>query len=423
MSFKKLALGLSLSLALSGCVVNAQTPSKYAGSDDQMRGTACVPQGTWYDPARGAPILTATVIERMRSKDIVLLGETHTFGDHHRWQVQTISQLYLKNPDLILGFEAFPRRVQDVLDKWVAGELSEDEFVRDTDWETVWKYNIDFYMPMFQFARMNNIPMVALNVDRSLVRKVSTEGWKNVPQDERLGLSDPAPAIQPYVDMLAAIYGKHDDKDEAKTPTLADKAFANFVDGQLTWDRAMAEAADSALKAAEAEGRNPQLIAIVGRGHMDHFLGIPEQLNDLGRINYGVLTPWDDLRKCSELQKGGRMAADAVFGIERAKEILPPQKPKLGVMIEAVDDGIGIREVVEGSIAQKHGIQKDDVIVKAAGVEVKTVGDLVGIIQAMNPGTILPLTIKRGKKEIEIMAPFPTIAEQDAAHKKVHGKK
>lgn len=431
MSFKNVCFGLSLSLALSGCVVNAQTPSSFANANDEMRGTACVPQGTWYDPGLSKPMTTADVIAEMRTKDIVLLGETHTFGDHHRWQVQTISQLYLQNPDLILGFESFPRRLQSVLDKWVAGELSEEEFIRDTDWETVWKYDIKHYMPMFQFARMNRIPMIALNVDRTLIRKVSADGWKNVPEDERLGVGNPKAAPQPYIDMLAAIFGKHEDKDgdkdEPKTPTLDDPMFSNFVDSQLTWDRAMAEAADSALKSAEAEGRNPLFIAIVGRGHMDHFLGIPVQLYDLGRSNFGVLTPWDDLRKCSDLQRGGLAAADAVFGVERTKEVIKPAKPKLGVMIEAADDGIAIRDVVENSIADKHGIKKDDVITKAAGLEMKTIGELIKVIKSMSPGTILPLEIKRGDKTLNIQAPFPTLAEQEAAqkaaHKKVHGKK
>ncbi|MEG3618636.1 ChaN family lipoprotein [Magnetovibrio sp. PR-2] len=421
MSFKTVCLGLSLSLALSGCVVNAQTPSSFAGAADDMRGTACVPQGTWFDPARGTSLSTQTVIERMRTRDLVLLGETHTYADHHRWQMQTLSQLYLQNPDLILGFESFPRRVQGVLDKWVAGELNEDDFARDTDWETVWKYDIGHYMPLFQFARMNTIPMVALNVDRTLIRKISANGWKNVPEDERLGVGDPAPAVQPYIDMLAAVYTRHDDKDASKTPTLDNPMFSNFVDVQLTWDRAMAEAADSALKAAETQGRTPQFVAIVGRGHMDHFLGIPEQLNHLGRTNYGVLTPWDDLRKCSDLQRGDRVAADAVFGIEPTKQAFNRPKPKLGVMIEGSDDGVLIGDVVEGSIAQKHGLQKGDVIVKAAGTPVKKVGDLVEIIKSMSPGTVLPLKIKRDKTELDIMARFPTLAEQDAAHKSVHG--
>ena len=42
---------------------------------------------------------------------MVLLGETHVIADHHRWHMQTVAQLYAQRPSMILGFEAFPRRV------------------------------------------------------------------------------------------------------------------------------------------------------------------------------------------------------------------------------------------------------------------------------------------------------------------------
>ena len=62
-----------------------------------------------------------------------------------------------------------------------------------------------FYMPLFQFARLNRIPMKALNVERSLVAKVGQQGWEAVPVAEREGVSDPAPASQAYQRDLARV--------------------------------------------------------------------------------------------------------------------------------------------------------------------------------------------------------------------------
>jgi len=413
---------VAVSLLLSGCVAHAN-PSGPAsqGGAQEPHGTACVAAGAWYDPASKQTLPTDRVMARMRDKDIVLLGETHVIADHHRWQAQTIAQLYAQHPDMILGFEAFPRRVQSALDRWVAGELSEKEFLRESDWETVWKYDASQYMPLFHFARLNRVPMVALNVDRSLVREVSQKGWKGVPQNHKRGIGDPAPASPGYLKMLSSVYGNHGNADgeengAPKAPGLQDPMFSNFVDVQLTWDRAMAEAADTALKDARAEGRDPRLVAIIGRGHMDHFYGVPAQLKSLGHNRVAVLTPWDRLRSCADLvDADGTPAADAVFGIAPTPDTMRPDKPKLGVLIEGTDKGVRIDRVVEGSIGEAAGLKKGDVIVTAAGENVVKSGDLVAIIKAMSPGTWLPLSVRRGRDSIDLIARFPNL-ENDKPH-------
>lgn len=413
---------------LSGCVAHAHpSHAKPSGegapeAHNEPRGTACVTAGTWFDPAADKAVPGDEVIARMNDKDIVLLGETHVVADHHRWQMQTVAQLYAQRPDMILGFEAFPRRVQNALDRWVAGELTEKEFLQESDWETVWKYDATFYMPLFHFARMNRVPMVALNVDRTLIREVSKNGWKNVPKGHRRGIGDPAPATDGYLDMLSAVFGRHDNADgnengPPKGPGLNDPMFSNFVDVQLTWDRAMAEAAATAVNDGRTNGRDPRIVAIIGRGHMDHFYGVPEQLKAMGETDVAVLTPWDSLRKCSDLVKAdGTPAADAVFGIADGEEFSAPEKPKLGILIEGTDDGIRIDDVVEKSIAEQAGLKKDDVIVMAAGTKVTRTAELVTIIKSMSPGTWLPLNIKRGEEELEIIARFPATFEPPKPH-------
>lgn len=412
----------AVSLLLSGCIAHAtpthatkpDTGSATSEMNSQPHGTTCVAAGAWYDPAMRQTLAMDQVIARMRAQDIVLLGETHVIADHHRWQVQTIAQLYAQRPDMILGFEAFPRRVQGALDRWVAGKLSEREFLEQSDWDTVWKYDAEQYMPLFHFARLNRVPMVALNVDRSLIREVSQKGWNNVAQERKRGVGDPVPATPGYLAMLGSVYGHHDSANgktngAPKAPGLKDPMFSNFVDVQLTWDRAMAEAADTALKNARAQGRDPRMVAIIGRGHMDHYYGVPEQLKALGHQNVAVLTPWDRQRACDDLQApDGTPAADAVFGIAHTADMMEADKPKLGVLIEGTDSGIRIDKVLEGSIGEAAGLKKDDLIVKAAGRGLSKSGDLVAIIKSMSPGTWLPLNVVRGQDRLEIIARFPT---------------
>jgi len=414
----------ALSLLLSGCLAHANSPQPPEAT--QADDTACMAVGTWYDPGAKQTLSSSQLIDKMRDKDIVLLGETHVFADHHRWQAQTIAQLHAQRPDMIIGFEAFPRRVQPALDRWVAGELSEKEFLKQSEWETVWKYDANQYMALFQFARLNRVPMVALNVDRSLIRDVSAKGWKGVPQNLRRGIGDPAPVPPSYLNMLSKVYGSHSnatgqENGTPKGPELSDPMFSNFVDVQLTWDRAMAEAADTALKTARAQGRDPRLVAIIGRGHMDHFNGVPTQLSALGQNNVAVLTPWDlKLRSCSDLiAQDGTPAADAVFALAHTADMMGPDKPKLGVLIDSTDVGVRVAKVVENSIGEAAGLKKDDLIIEAAGIKLTSSGALVTIIKSMAPGTWLPLNIRRADKDLQLIARFPA----DAPMQQTHGPK
>jgi uncharacterized iron-regulated protein len=115
----------------------------------------------------------------------VLLGEQHDEPDHHQWQLQTLSALHAVRPVTAIGFESFPRRIQPVLDAWVAGELSPKQFLERSEWEKVWSFPAELYMPIFEFARVNRIPMVALNVERSLTKAVSDKGWDAVPDAQK----------------------------------------------------------------------------------------------------------------------------------------------------------------------------------------------------------------------------------------------
>ena len=47
------------------------------------------------------------------------------------------------------------------------GKLTDEAFLKASEWRQVWGYDAALYMPLFQFARLNRIPMIALNVERT----------------------------------------------------------------------------------------------------------------------------------------------------------------------------------------------------------------------------------------------------------------
>ena len=94
-------------------------------SGSQEAPAACGKPGQWVAPtyAKAEPAEPRALLARMARQQVVLLGEVHDSAEDHRWQLHTLTQLHALQPQLAIGFEMFPRRVQAVLDQWVAGEL------------------------------------------------------------------------------------------------------------------------------------------------------------------------------------------------------------------------------------------------------------------------------------------------------------
>ena len=396
--FRRLTVALAL---LAAPLLLTEGPAlAQAEADD-----ACAPPGAWVDAASGDRVPRGALLARAAGAGVVLLGETHDRAEHHRWQLQTVAALHARAGAGVLGFEMFPRRVQPVLDRWVAGELDEAAFLAEVGWNRVWGVDAALYMPLFHFARINRVPMVALNVDRDLIERIREVGWAGVAEDAREGVSDPAPPSASYVDWLVEVYREHLERRGDDTGTTGEAApddpgFLRFADVQLTWDRAMAEA----LAAAAAGPDRPLVIGIVGGGHLENRFGVPHQLAALGAGRAAVLLPWDRGRDCADLTAG---LADAVFGLDAAAPAPRPAPPRLGILILAAESGLRVIEVAGGSIAEATGIRADDVIVEAAGVAVAEPADLIAVVHRQAPGTWLPLTIERGGAAVELVARFP----------------
>jgi uncharacterized iron-regulated protein len=251
-------------------------------------------------PATRAVVAERAVLDDAAKAPFVLLGERHDEAAHHRWQAQVIASLHRRRPDLVIGVEMLPRPAQGALDRFVAGASSEAAFLDESGWRTVWGMDFTLYRPVFELARAERIPLLALNVDRATVRAVAARGIAALSPAEREGVGIPAPPAPAYRERLRASFAGH---GRAADPA----SFARFVEAQTFWDRAMAER----LAAARAAGV-PLVVALVGVGHAAHFAGVPHQLAALGAGRPAVLLPWDAGEDCAELAPD---LADAVYGI------------------------------------------------------------------------------------------------------------
>ncbi|WP_295482824.1 ChaN family lipoprotein [Accumulibacter sp.] len=390
------AVGVLLADSFAAGSVTSQAPPA---------ASSCLPTASWslFEGRQARPANSREVVDALVGRDVILLGEQHDDADHHQWQLQVLAGLHARRPAMVIGFEMFPRRLQPVLDRWVAGELSVKEFLARSEWEEVWNQPPELYLPLFQFARLNRIPMLALNIDRQLTRKVAAAGWSAVPVAEREGVGEPAPASAAYRKFLREIHDQHREmKGKAGKQHAAEAAFANFVDSQLAWDRAMAEVLAARALSPAADAR-PLVIGIIGSGHLRFGYGVPHQLRDLGVDSIGVLLPTTAGSDCDELRPG---VADAVFAIP-AKPPSPDQPPRLGVTLETQAGAVAIVNVAKGSLAEQSGLQSGDRVMEVAGRPLAGMSSLLLAIQQQPPGTWLPLQIERTGSRIEVLVKFP----------------
>jgi uncharacterized iron-regulated protein len=274
-------VSLSVALLLAAC---AQAP------------TACAPVGHYASPATLRRL--ADPLAGIGHDRVILLGESHDRAQDHQWELAAIERVYDATPGLVLGFEMFPRADQPVLDRWVNGQLTEAAFLEQSDWKHVWGFDPSLYMPIFEFAREHHIPMLALNVSARTIHLVSKAGFAGVAMADREGVGTPAPPSPAYREELADVMGGH------AGMTMTPDRLQHFIDAQLTWDRAMAEA----IARQRAMAPDRPVVAIMGAGHLENRYGVPHQLEALGVNDALVLIASHDF--CAPL---GRIYADGVY--------------------------------------------------------------------------------------------------------------
>lgn len=351
---------------------------------------ACPAPGQWVTDD-GERRSTAALMPELAGRRVLLLGEQHDRLDHHRWQLHTLAALHAHRPSMVIGLEMLPREAQPALDAWLAGELDEREFLEESDWQRAWGFDPALYLPILHFARMQRIPLVALNVTPALRRRLAAEGWERVPAQERFGITPPAPAAPTYRERLAAIFAQHADLDDDP------EALERFIAAQLVWDRAMA------VGLADASRPDTLVVGLMGQGHLAGGDGVPAQLDDLGLADHQSLLPWTPAEDCAAPTEH----ADARYVLGDESAFQPAAPLRLGVLLEAHPEGVRVVSVNDKSVAEQAGLEAGDVIVSAAGISVERPDDLVALLRRQAPGTLLPLGVRRDGAVRERLARFP----------------
>lgn len=312
------------------------------------------------------------VIEKVASKRIVYVGEAHDNFSHHEVQLQVLQGLYRKDPKIAVGMEMFHRPFQKALDDYTSGAIDERTFLKRSEYFKRWSIDYNLYKPILDFARAKRLPVIALNLRREIVEKVSKGGLDSLSKEEQqeipqdLDFSDPS-----YRERLEEAFRNH--------PNSEAKKFEFFYQAQLLWDETMAESIDVFLK------KNPEfrMVVIAGSGHLSYGSGIPKRAFRRNGYEHAIIL------NDAEIEKG---IADFIVFPEPSTATTTP---KLMVFLKDEDRKVSIEGFANESVSEKAGLQVGDILVALDDHPVESIEDAKISLFFKKIGETIKVKVKR----------------------------
>jgi len=223
----------------------------------------------------GQYISFENVIKDLEGVRLVFMGELHDNEGHHRAQLQVIRALHESGVPVAIGLEMMRRESQNALDRWVAGNMSEKDFLKVyfDNW-SMWPK----YREIFLAARQWKIPLLGLNISRAITQQVAKNGFASL-SPEQIG---ELPGVRCDVDVnyqeyMRRVLGGHMHNGSS---------FLHFCEAQMLWDTVMAKALLDFLSTYP----DHVVVVLSGSGHAWKY-GIPEQIRRQAAVPFRVLLP------------------------------------------------------------------------------------------------------------------------------------
>lgn len=181
--------------------------------------------------------------------DVVFLGEQHDDASTHRMERALLQAVARRRGNVVLSLEMFERDVQARLDDYLAGRISEADFLRTT---RPWPNYATDYRPLIEFARAHHWPVVAANIPRPMASAVSKQGLAAILDRTDSTRSWAAGAFQcPHDDYFKRFVTAMGDHPMGPGPPMSrdslDALVGRFYQAQCAKDETMAESIVRAL--------------------------------------------------------------------------------------------------------------------------------------------------------------------------------
>lgn len=199
----------------------------------------------------------AMLIDRLRTADVVILGERHDNPIHHEWQARLVAALAPAG----LAFEMVPEAKEDLANN--AREVG-DDLAEVLEWDTSGWGDWDMYGPIFDAAP--NAWITGGAVPRETLMQAVSEGAAAAFGDRAALYQLNERFAQDVIDDML------DEQDRAHCGALPTAMLPGMAEAQQLRDAAFADAVVRSLDRG-------QVVLITGNGHARIDRGVPLYLN------------------------------------------------------------------------------------------------------------------------------------------------
>ncbi len=333
------------------------------------------------EPPRGIPLPNTLsyeeILDTLLKSRVIYVGETHDSYRDHVLQLNIVRDLYQRDHNLAIGMEMFNPSNQTALDRFIAGELDERAFLKESHYFQVWGFDYRLYREVLDFARAKKIPVLGLNLEKKTVSTVFKEGGlaaldeatrARLPEERDLDL----PGYRERINQAFGAHGPH---------AAQQGNFSNFLQAQALWDETMASSIADYLTAHPGT----RVVVLAGRGHVAKDNAIPPRLTRRIAVAQTVVMNVD----------GGTVApAQADFlMLAPPAELDPPAQ--LGVMLKDDPEGVQLTGLSPHGPAMTAGMQEKDLILALDGAPVSSVEEIKIHLLYKKKGDMLTVRLKR----------------------------
>ena len=212
-----------------------------------------------------------TMLADLARADVVFVGEQHDDANTHRLELAVVEGLLRRKVPVVIAMEMFERDVQASLDQYLAGTITEQQFLAASrPWP---RYQTD-YRPIIEFAKAHQLPVIASDVPRPIAADVAKNGMPVVDAlGDRRGQAArelQCPASGEYYDRFIESMGGHPASGD---PAATDVKARNdrFYLAQCLKDETMGESVANAFQQYGA--RRATIVHFNGAFHTDYGQG------------------------------------------------------------------------------------------------------------------------------------------------------